>query len=258
VVITVLGAGAFLAIAAAWMLVHRAMPVQAGMYVGTTVLLIAGAVAWGARLGDFNMFHMFFGGIVVFATPVAAIAVWSVWMRLRASGRPLLGFAMILLCVVQIGFGAVLGVLRLQRFGPGNYEPVPLEFLTAIRGLPADAKIAYSCQPSEEIAIWDARLLGIGAHTARRIIPMCFESDSLGPLTGGDPSLDVVSPYFQSAPQRMLYPDASSTPSSESIAAFLEVHGIDYIYADGAHPNALVSEATEIASTGEFRLLRVP
>jgi hypothetical protein len=258
ILITILGSGAFLAIAAAWVLADRERGLQADLYVGTAALLIGGAVAWGARLGDFNMFHGFFSGIAIFATPVAAIAVWSVWMRLRAGGRPLLAFAIVLFCVGQIEVGMATGVLRLQRFGPGNYEPLPLGILATIESLPADAKLAYSCQPSEELAIWDARLLGISAHTSRRIVPMCFQSESLAQLAGGEASLDVANPLFQSAPQRVLYPTSSARPSTEGMATFLKAHGIDYIYADRAHPNAIVADATVVAADGEFRILQVP
>ena len=258
VAITVLGAGAFFGIPVAWILVRKGAPIQAGMFVGTVALLVTGALAWGARLGDFNMFHVFYAGIAVFATPVAAIAVWSLWMRLRASGRPMLALLAILLAIGQIEFGTVPGILRLQRFGPGNYEPVPQELLTAIRALPENAKLAYACQPSEEQSFWDSRLLGISAHTARRVVPMCFESESMGIMTGTVMSNDRPSPLFQSAPQRSLYPDSSAKPSSDSVAAFLKAHGIDYIYADAAHPNTLVSEATTVASAGEFQLLRIP
>ena len=257
-VITLLGSGAFLAIAGAWLLARRQHPREADLYVGTAALLAVGAVAWGARLGDFNMFHVFFGGIAVFATPVAAIAVWSLVMRLRAGGRPVLASAILVLCLVQVEIGIGTGILRLQRFGPGNYEPIPLEILAAIERLPVDAKLAYSCQPAEELAIWDARLLGISAHTGRRIVPMCFQSESLAQLAGGEASLDVANPLFQSAPQRALYPTSSARPSRESVVSFLKDHGIGYIYADRVHPNALVTDASVVAAEGGFRILQVP
>lgn len=257
-IVVIVGAGAFLAIPAAWVLARRDAPLEAGLYVGTTALLVAGALAWGLRLADFNMFHVFFGGLVVFGTPVAAMAAWSLWMRLRAAGRRSLALVVILLCFTQIEFAASLGILRLQRFGPGNYEPVPLGLLATIRGLPTDAKIAYACQPGEEQSVWDPRLLAIGAHTDRRIVPMCFESDALRQLVGGDPTLDVMSPLFLSAPQRALFPTSSARPSADAVVAFMQANGIDYIYADRVHPNALVPNATPVAAVGEFQLLRVP
>ena len=40
--------------------------------------------------------------------------------------------------------------------------------LAHIEGLPVDAKLAYACRIDEETAFWDARLLGISAHTVSR------------------------------------------------------------------------------------------
>ena len=222
------------------------------------MLLVASAVAWGARLGDYNTFHLYFGGIAVFATPVAAIAVWSIWMRLRHSRRRLLALAAVLLCLAQIELGAVLAVIRLQGFGPGDYQAIPLAILSAVRDLPADARLAYACQPGEEVAFWEPRLLSIDAHAGRRVVPMCFEAETLGALTGTQMSLDVASPLFLSAPQRTLYPTASASPSPDAVAAFLHAHGIDYIYADHAHPNVLVPDATPVMQVGEFQILRIP
>ncbi len=258
---TVLGAGAFLLIGVAWFMVRRADPLQAGLYVGTTGIVVTGALVWGLKLGDFNMFHVYFGAISVFGTPVAAIATWTVWGRMRTSDRHavrLLSAVVIALVVIQIGLGTVVGTVRLQQFGPGEYAPVPIAILDAIRGLPSEAKVAYSCQPGEELAVWDPRLLSIGAHTDRRIVPMCFEADSVAKLVGGEPTLDVASPFFAVAPQRSLYPNRSARPSAPAVAAFLRDNGIDYIYEDAAHPNVLIPDASEIASIDGVRLLQVP
>ena len=72
----------------AWFMVRRGGigrggPVRSARW----LVLVTGAVVWGALLGDFTTFHLFFGGIAVFATPVAAVAVWRVWLRLRATGH---------------------------------------------------------------------------------------------------------------------------------------------------------------------------
>jgi hypothetical protein len=258
VAITTLGGGAFLAIAVAWFLVRRDAPIEADLYLGTAVLLVAGALAWGARLGDFNTFHLFFAGIAVFATPVAAVAVWTIWLRLRATGHARLAVAVLVVSVTQIEFGVAFGVLRLAYFGPGNYAPVPTEMLAAIRSLPQDAKLAYACRPSEELSFWDARLLALDAHTGRRIVPMCFQAESLGGLTGTKMSADIASPLFDGAPQRTLYPDSKAHPSAESVASFLKDNGIDYIYADALHPNSLVPGAIPIATSGDTQLLGIP
>jgi hypothetical protein len=73
-----------------------------------------------------------------------------------------------------------IGVGRLRAFGPQEHAPVPVAILGEIRNLPPDAKLAYACRPFEETAFWDARLLGLDAHTGRRIVPMCFQAEVLG------------------------------------------------------------------------------
>ena len=82
-----------------------------------------------------------------------------------------------------------------------DHVPVPLTILAAIEELPADAKLAYGCLPAEEAAFWDAQLLGLDAHTGRRVVPMCFESETFGAMTG-TPNLDRASPspLFAAAP----------------------------------------------------------
>ncbi len=257
--ITTLGAGAFFAIAVEWFFVRKDRSVQAGLYLGTMILVVAGALIWGARLGDFNSFHLFFGGIAVFATPVAAVAAGAIWLRLRATGHARLAVALAVLVCLQLGLGVASAVTRLQVFGPHTYRPTPVAILDAIEELPPDAKLAYACQPADkEVAFWDARLLGLAAHTDRRIVPMCFESESFGPLTGAPISPDVANPLFLSAPQRALYPDSSSRPSPEAVTTFLKANGIDYIYADKAHPNTLVPDAIPILTVGDTRVLRLP
>ena len=258
VVITILGAGAFFAIAVAWLLVRKEAPAQADICFGTMVLLVAGAIAWGARLGDFTMFYLFFAGIAVFATPVAAVAVWSIWTRLRSAGHARLAVATLLFCVAQMEFDVGLGIIRLQAFGPRDYAPVPVELLGAIRNLPTDAKLAYACQPFEEVGFTDSRLLSIDAHTGRRVVPMCFGAEVLSSLIGTQQSLQVPNVGFKWAPQRALYPDAEARPSSADVAAFLKGNGIHYIYVDARHPNSLVADAVTLARIGDFQLLGVP
>jgi hypothetical protein len=258
VAITTLGAGAFFAIAVTWLLVRKEAPVQADLYLGTVVLLVASAVAWGARLGEFTMFHVFYGGIAVFATPVAAVAVWSLWTRLRSAGHARLAVATLLFCVAQMEFDVGLGFIRLQAFGPRDYAPVPVDLLGAIRNLPTDAKLAYACRPFDEVAFANPSLLSIDAHTGRRVVPMCFEADLPGTLIGSQPSVQVPNASFRWAPQRALYPDAAADPSSAAVASFLKNNGVDYIYADARHLNSLVADAVPIATSGDFQLLKVP
>jgi hypothetical protein len=256
VLIVLACSGAFLAIALAWFTVRGESSIESSLYAGTSALMITGAVVWGARLGDLNMGHLFFGGIAVFATPVAAIAIWSIWIRLRATGHVRLAFAMLAFCVVQVELGVGFGIVRLQTYGPGSYPPVPLETLAAIRKLPSDAKLAYACRRFEESAFWAAQLLSLDAHTGRRVVPMCFEAETYPVLFGKPLSPSVPSPLFELAPQRALYPDAGATPSPESVAAFLKAHGIHFIYTDTNHPNSLIPDAVSIASDGP--LIRVP
>jgi len=250
--------GAMLAIGVAWFMVRRERSVETGLYIGTVALVVAGTLVWGARLGDFNTFHLFYGALAVFAAPVAAMAVATLWLRLRGTGRGGLAIVVVVVCGVQLEFGALFGIGRLQLFGADDHVPAPLTILAAIEQLPADAKLAYGCLPSEEAAFWDAQLLGLDAHTGRRIVPMCFEAETFGAMTGTPMSGSVASPLFLNAPQRALYPAWDSQPSAASVAAFLKFNGIDYIYVDRVHPNTLVPDAVPIATDGQTQVLRIP
>jgi hypothetical protein len=256
VAITAACSGAFAAIGVAWLPIRREASVEANLYLGTGALLIVGALAWGARLGDFNMAHLFFAGIVVFATPVAAVAVWSIWVRLRGTGHRRVAIIVLVLSGAQIAFGMAISVVRLDSFGP-NEAPVPMAILAGIRNLPIDAKLAYACRPSEEIAYWDSRLLGIDAHTGRRVVPMCFQAEAFSRFIGSG-SGDIPNPLFQSAPQRALYPDSSARPTPANVARFLKDNGIHYIYVDARHPNTLVPDAIPILTAGLAQILRIP
>lgn len=258
VAITAVCSGAFLAIVIAWFVVRGEASIERGLYVGTAIILVAGAIVWGALLGDFTSFHLFFGGIAVFATPVAAVAVWRVWLWLRSVGHPRLAVVVLLLFATQLEFGLGLGVLRAWRFGPTNYPPVPVATLAAIRSLPDSAKLAYACLPFEEIAFWDAQLLAITAHAERPVVPMCFEAETFGLMTGTPISREVPNPLFLDAPQRRLYPTWDSRPEPATVSAFLKAHGIEYIYADALHPNTLVPDAVQVVTDGETRVLRIP
>ena len=258
VVMTAIGAGAFLAIAVAWFMARAEDSLETRLYFGTAAILVVGTVVWGARLGDFYTLHLFFGAIAVFATPASAVAVWSVCLRLRASGHTRPAIAVLVLCGSQMVLGVPLGVTRLQIFGPGTYPPIPLAMLAEIRSLPQDARLAYACQPFEESAFWSARLLGLEAHTGRGVVPMCFEADTLGVLTGGQLSAGIPSPVFQRSPQSALYPSSDAAPSAATVAKFLKGNGIDYIYADALHPNTMIPDARPIATSGMSQVLQIP
>lgn len=253
------GAGAFLCIPIAWWAVRRRDPLTAGFLAGTMFMLAVSAVIWGARLGDFTMFHVFFGGLAVFGAPAAAISVWLLWESLRAKGQARAAAVIMVACIIQFEIGAAAAVPRLLGFGPRDYEPIPVAILRAIKDLPADAKLVYACQPLEEIGFfWDPRLESITAHTGRPVVAMCYQAAFFDQLIGGEVSHTTMSPQFAVAPQRDLYPASHVQPSPAAMTRFLKLHGIDYIYVDAEHPNVLVPDAISISSVGEHHLLRIP
>ena len=259
VVLTVyVGAGVILTVPLAWVATRRTAPLVADIYLGTTAMIVVGAIAWGARLSDFNMFHVFFAAIGVIAVPVAAGAVFRVWSHLRGEGRRGFALALAVACMLQLETGALLATFRLQQFGAHEEHPIPLVVLAAIRDLPADAKVAYACEPLNEVAFTVPRMVSIDAHTARRVVPMCYQADFFSTLIGGERYTTEPSPAFLVAPQRVVYPDAAARPSTEVVVAFLKVHGINYIFEDPRHPNTLVPDAVPIAVSGGAALLRVP
>jgi hypothetical protein len=245
------------AIPLVWFLARRDARFIADLCFGTTALVVAGAFVWGWRLPAFNMFYFFFGGIAVFATPVAAIAVWWLLERWRAAQHRQWIIIAAVLCLLQLEVGLVLGVTRLQGRSEVS-EPIPIAVLDAIAHLPHDAKLAYACQELEEISFVNSKLLGIDAHTDRRIVPMCFEADVNGPLLGAEVATTVADAGFASAPQASLYPDSIARPSQAAVSAFLKANGIDYIYADDAHPNTLVPNAESVIASAGFEVLRLP
>lgn len=258
VALTTLGAGVFLAIALAWLLGARAGHRHADWFFGTLAVLIAGAIGWGARLGDFTMFYLFYGGIAVIATPIAVVAVRALWERAIAARRRGLAIGIVVLCLVQLETGLFSGIQRLREFGAqGDEAPISLSMLDEIRRLPEGAKLAYSCRPLDESGFGVPQLLSIDAHTARRVIPMCFEAEVLSTLIGAEPSERVENLFFRSAPQRALYPGPDSQPSATLVEGFLMEHGIDYIFADARHPNRLLPDALPVATAGLGEVLEV-
>jgi hypothetical protein len=257
IAVVTLGAGMLLAIPIAWIVARRSAAALADMCLGTVVLLVAGAIGWGWRLPSFNMFYLFFGAIAAFGTPVAAVAAWYLIKRLGATRYPTLAVGVIVLCFFQLSLGLLIGLTRLQG-QPSPYDPIPVGLLHEIEHLPPDAKLAYSCQTFEEISFVNSKLLGIDAHTDRRIVPMCFQADVNGPLLGAEPSTQVPDAGFAVAPQSTLYPDSTARPSPDAVAAFLRSRAIEYIYVDAGHPNALVANAIPVAQSGAFEVLRLP
>ena len=254
---TLLGAAAFLSIPIAAFFSIGRWPAQRDMYVGTIGLLVVGAVAWGARLGDFNMFHVYFGGIAVFATPAAAVAIWTLLKSLRAAGRPRLASAVVVVCGAQLVVCFVMVLPRMQRFGPRDGDQIPISILSAIERLPRGAEIAYVCRELDEVAIGDPRLISIDAHTEHRVVPLCYEADVFSSLVGATLSPEIASASFVSAPQRILFPDAETRPSPSAIRTFLKSNGIDYMYEDANYPNSLGVDAIPIASSGGSSLMKI-
>jgi hypothetical protein len=258
VAITLLCGGVFFSIAIAWFAVRNTDPSQADLYIAALVVVAAGAIGWGARLGEFTMFYLFYGAIAVIAMPIAAIGAWTVWTHARTLNRRTVAAALAAVFVIQLEFGAVNAVLRMQVFGPHDYAPIPTGILDSIRGLPQGSKLAYACQPLEELGFGTPQLLSIDAHTGQRVVPMCFQAEFLSGLIGAERSERVENLYFKAAPQRELYPTGDARPTAAEIAAFMRRHGIEYIYADGKHPNTLVPDAVPVASTGDVVVLRLP
>jgi hypothetical protein len=255
---TAIGGGVFFAIPMMWWVTRKRALLSTWLFLATTLTLLGGALVWGARLADFNSFHFFFGPVLVFGSPVAAVGVWVLVGYARAAGRRTAVAVVLTIFGFQLILGAVSGMQRLRAFGAYANRGTPLELLAVIRSLPLAAKLAYACRPLEEVAAWVPSLASIEAHTGRRVVPMCFGADALTTLNGGVVSPHLESPLFRLAPQRALYPDSSSHPSSADIASFLRNHGINYIYADATHPNSLVPEAMLLASSGRAQLFRLP
>jgi hypothetical protein len=258
VALTLLGFGTMLLIPAAMVVSRRVNTSQTNLCLGTGALLVLGAIAWGARFGDVTMFHVFYGGIAVFAVPAAAVAIWALLGRLLATGHRRAAAVLVVLTVTQLEVGLVAAVWRMQSFGPYQYPMISASVLSAISHLPPGARLAYVCNPLEEAGFADPSLVSIDAHTDHRVIPMCFEADLLSTFIGAPRSTEHPNSSFKWAPQRSLYPDVEAQPDPAAILAFLRDNDIGYIYVDSGHPNLLVANATAITTNGEFELLRVP
>jgi hypothetical protein len=257
VVTTLVTGGAFLTIPIAWWLGRRKPSAQTWLLLASAIAIAAGAMAWGARLPDYNNFHLFFGAILVFGTSLAVVGTWVVATRLRSGGHRPLATILLMLFGFQIAIGAMAEIQRLRAFGATAENRVPVDLLSEIRLLPPTARLAYSCGPGDEVAPWEPSLISIEAHTGRRLVPMCFEADVLTPLNGGGSSAQG-NPLFALAPQKELYPTIDARPEPVEVARFLKAHGIDYIYADQVHANTLVPAAVPVASSDASIVLRIP
>jgi hypothetical protein len=255
------GAAAFLTIPVAWLVVRRRRHELAALLLGVLAIVAGGAFAWGALIGEFTMFHAFYGALTLFATPMAAAAIVVVWSRLRERGRKLAALVVIVGAVVQVEVGILSSVNHLFEFGPYAYPsipPIPLEVMASIGSLEPEAKIGYACRDEEEIVFWDARLLSIDLHTGRRIVPLCYEANVFAEATGASGAAEEVGPQFRFAPQFELFPNANARPTPEKVVAWMKGKGIGYLFADKGHPNTLVPDAIPMIVRGDTQLLRLP
>ena len=121
-------------IPAAWALTRRRSRLDADIYLGTMAIVVVGSVLWGLRLGDFNTFYVFFGGIAVFATPLAAAAAWSVFCRSRQTNHLRVAAFVVVLCAVQLLVGAaIIAPAALRKSAPlPERQPIPIAMLDEI------------------------------------------------------------------------------------------------------------------------------
>jgi hypothetical protein len=250
VVLVVLGGGVLIAGVAGAFGIRRARRAVWSLAAGSLVAVTVGALVWGVRLADFNAFHTFYGPISVLLTPIASAGVVAAIMIARRAQRTRVASILLAGLLVQGAIGAVATVQRLYEFGPGHYDPMPTAALSYIRDLPAEAKVGYACAQVEEVAVWDARLISVTAHTGRKVVPLCFQADVFGVQLGVPPDPTVPSPFFALAPQRSVWPSSSASPTTEQITAFMDSWGIAYILADSKHANTLDPDAEPVFRSG--------
>ena len=189
-----LGAAAFFAIPAG-VIALRDAPLIGLMLCGTIAAVVFGALVWGSRIGTFTMFHFFSAGIALVATPIAAIAIRALWQRAQALAWRPVAIGLFAACAIQLGVGIVVTPLRLDQ-GKGKFEPWSTDLLASIRALPRDAKLAYACNPLEELSYWNSQLISLDAHAGivRRTrrspgLNQCLKASCIPTVTPGLPRL---------------------------------------------------------------------
>jgi hypothetical protein len=252
-----LGGGVLLAAPFLLPFMRRHTAVLVALAIGATAATLAGAVVWGARLADFNTFHIFYGAVAALLTPVSVAVALAAIAAARRRGMSRIATLGLVLLLTQAAIGIGTVGFRLYAFGPGAYAPIPTQTLEGMRALPAGSKMAYACAAFENFAFWDAGLIAIDAHTGIQMVPMCFQADAQRTLLGREADVGIPSSFFEQAPQRALYPDAVTKPTSAEIRRFLVTHGIGYIYSDAAHPNTLVSDATPVYSRDDITIFKL-
>ena len=172
----------------------------------------------GARLGRHGSatstpFHLFYGALAVFATPAAAVAVWY---ALAATARDAARARLAIVAGRDLRDPARGGRPVRDRpvgssSGRTTTRPSPLAILAAIEELPArrQARLRAASRPRRPPSGTPSSL-GLDAHTGRRVVPMCFQAETFGLMTGTPISPDVPSPLFRRAPQRALYPTSAA------------------------------------------------
>lgn len=252
------GAGVILAapLLAFWL--RGEQPRLVWLSAASAVAVVLGAAAWGLFVGDLNAFHLFFGPIVAMLTPVAIAILLTVLAWARHQGRHRLARIVLIAFLMQTAVGLGITYAQLRAFGPLNYPATPVAALEGLRALPADAKAAYSCQPIENFAPWDASLVAIDAHTGVRMVPMCFIADRARRILGRELDAEMESPYFALAPQRLLWPTYDARPSEAAIGEFLRTHDIHYLFVDPAHPEPVVSGGSLVFAVEGVMLYRIP
>jgi len=258
VVLVVLGGGVLIIGILSGLKSRRANPALWALSAGAVVAVVAGTVVWGLRLADFNAFHVFYGPISVLITPIAAAGFVTAMMVARRTQRRRVATLLLVFLLVQGGIGAGATVQRLYEFGPGHYDPMPTDAIAFIRDLPKEAKLGYACAQVEEVAVWDARLISITAHTGRKVVPLCFQADIFGAQLGQPVDPSVPGPFFALAPQRLVWPSSPASPTSAQIEAFMDAWGIAFILADSTHPNSLVPDAEPVFRSGNVTIYQLP
>ncbi len=255
---TVVGAGVLLAAPLSWYQLHRLTGPWSALVGGAIAATIVGAVAWGVLVGDLNTFHLLFGPVVALLTPMSiAVVLWYL-RHARRERRRVTAIALLVLTLGQTVVAGLIALVQLPAFGPLDYPPTPSSAIAALRALPAGAKAAYACSPTENFAPWDSSLVSIDAHTGVAMVPMCFMADRPRRILGRELDPSIPSPFFRVAPQRSLYPDVGALPDEPAVRAFLAQNGIGYIYADRVHVNALVPDAPVLFTREEVTIHSVP
>ena len=251
-----LSAGVFVAILVAVAVLTDAPLTVRLLLAGSIAAVVFGALAWGARLGTFTMFHFMSAAVALIAVPVAAIAIRALWQRAQANGRRPVAVGIFAACAIQLSIGVIVTPIRLDE-GKGKFAPWSVDLLASIRALPHGARLAYACNPMEELSYWNTQLISLDAHTGHHLVAMCFQADLYSVFVGAPLSADAPVPGFEAVPQRALYPDSRTRLSDADVLAFLKRNHVEYIYADRAHPNNLVPDAIVVASGGGAELLRI-